>query len=546
MAKELTFDQECRRLLMQGVKKLGNAVKTTLGPRGLYAVLDRSWGEPKVTMDGATVAEEIELRNKIENLGARVLRTAAEKTSEEAGDGSTTATVIAEALFLSGARAAIAGNNPMLLVRGMRKAVTAAAEALERAGKKVRDSAQRRAVATVAANGDVELGKMIGEAMDKVGDQGIVTVEEGKSLATELDVVEGMEFDRGYLSPHFVTDQEKMVSEFRNPYIMIMEEKVANLNQVVPVLELVLKEGKPFLIIAEDVESEALATLVVNKMRNNLQCCAVKAPGYGDRRKALLGDIATMTGGTAIMKELGLEPASITLKHLGRAKKVIVTNDDTVIVQGAGAKKAVEDRARQIRLELEQTTSSYDREKLQERLASLVGGVAQISVGGATESEVKEKKARTEHAVEATKAAVETGILPGGGASLLRAQKALDGLKGENPEEQRGIEIVREALEAPIRQLARNAGCEPARVLRQVRAAKAGWGFDLVKGEVVDMFEAGIIDPVKVVKASLVNGASAATMLLSTDSVVTEKPKDTSKKKKKGKHAHAPGGMPAY
>ncbi len=531
MAKQLTFDQESRKQLIDGVQKLGNAVKTTLGPRGLYAVLDRSWGEPKVTMDGATVAEEVDLKHKVQNVGARILRAAAEKTSEEAGDGSTTATVLAEAIYLAGARAAVAGYNPMLLVRGMRKALDAAAEAVEGAGRKVKGNDQIRAVATVAANGDTELGKVIAEAMDKVGDQGIITVEEGKLLDTELDIVEGMAFDRGYLSPHFVTDEEKMVAELRNPYILIMEEKVSNLNQIVPVLELILKERKPFLIIAEDVESEALATLVVNKMRNNVQCCAVKAPGYGDRRKALLGDIAVMTNGTAIMKDLGLEPATVTLEHLGRAKRVIITNDDTTIVQGAGSKKAIEDRARQIRLELDQTTSSYDREKLQERLASLVGGVAQISVGGATESEVKEKKARAESAKDATQAAVETGILPGGGTALLNAQTALEKLEPENEEEKRGIESIRSALEAPIRQLAKNAGFEPSYVVRMVRKASSAKGFDVVRGELVDMFEAGIIDPVKVVKASLVNGGSAAMMLLTTDAVVTDKPKEKKAKK---------------
>jgi len=509
MAKQLTFDQECREKLIQGVKKLGQAVKITLGPRGLYAVIDRSWGEPKVTTDGSTVAEEVELRDKTENVAARVLRTAAEKTHEEAGDGSTTATVLAETIFLEGAKAVTSGYNPMLLARGIRKAVSAVVEELKRSGKKLEGSAQIKAVATVAAGGDAELGKMISDALAKVGVEGIVTFEEGKSLETELEVVEGMRFDRGYLSPHFVTDQEKMVCELRDPYILIMEEKISNVNQVVPILEKVLKKRKPLLIIAEDVEKEALATLVVNK------------------------------------KDLGLEPKGISTDHLGRARRVIVTNDDTTIVKGCGDKKAIEDRARQIRLELEETTSSYDREKLQERLASLVGGVAQITIGGATESEVKEKKARAESAYEATKAAVEMGILPGGGAALLRAQKVLDNLKGDSPEEERGIEIVRGALEAPIRQLALNAGYEPARVMREVRKAKAGWGFDLVKGELVDMFEAGIIDPVKVVKTALENGASAATMLLVTEAVVTEKPKE--KKEKKGKKKRkAPAGMEDY
>ena len=532
MPKDLTYEQECRERLILGVKKLADAVKTTLGPRGLYAVLDRSWGEPKVTKDGATVAEEVDLRNRVENVGARIIRGASEKTSEEAGDGSTTATVLAEALFLKGIRTVVAGNNPMQVARGMRMAADAVVADLEKQGKKVEGNEQVRSVATVAANGDAALGKTIAEAMEKVGNQGIITVEEGKLLDTELDIVEGMAFDRGYLSPHFVTDEDKMVAELRNPYILIMEEKVANLNQIVPVLELILKQRKPFLIIAEDVEGEALATLVVNKARNDLQCCAVKAPGYGDRRKALLGDIATVTNGTAVMKDLGIEPANITLEHLGRAKKVIITNDDTTIVQGAGAAKDIEDRARQIRLELDQTTSSYDREKLQERLASLVGGVAQINVGGATESEVKEKKARAEAAVEATKAAVETGILPGGGTALLRAQAAVDGLEGETDEIRLGIAIVKEALEAPIRQLARNAGFEPATVMRGVKKGTGSRGFDLVRGEHVDMFEAGIIDPVKVVRAALVNAVSAATMLLTTAAVVTEQEKETKEKSK--------------
>jgi len=540
MAKQVTFDQEARERLTTGVKKLAEAVKTTLGPRGYYAVLDRSWGEPKVTMDGASVAEEVELKDPVENVGARVLRSAAEKTSDEAGDGSTTATVIGEAVYLAGVKAVTAGNNPMLVARGIRRAADQVAEFLEKAGKKVKGRDQIRAAATIAANGDPEIGKIIADAMDKVGEQGIITVEEGKLLETTLEVVEGMEFDRGFLSPHFVTDEEHLVAELEDPYILIMEEKVSNLNQILPVLELVLRQKKPFFLIAEDVESEALATLVVNHMKKNLQCCAVKAPGYGERRKALLGDIAVKTGGTAIYKDLGLKPESITLDMLGRARKIKVTSEKTTIIGGRGRQKDIEDRARQIRLELETTDSNYDREKLQERLASLVGGVAQINVGGGTESEVKEKKGRVESAVEATKAAVETGILPGGGVPLLNAQKVLDELKVSDPEEKVGVDIVRQALEAPIRQLALNAGYEPAWVIRQVRKARSGWGFDLVRGELVDMFEAGIIDPVKVVKTAFLNGVSAALMLLTTEAVVTEIPKKPKKKKKR----KARGGGP--
>ena len=544
MAKELTFELECREKLVRGVKKIGGAVKSTLGPRGLKAVLDRSWGEPKVTADGATVAEEVELKDRVENVAARIVRAAAEKTSREVGDGSTTCTVLAEAMYLEGVRAVTSGNNPMLLLRGLRAAVDAAAAHIGKAGLKVKDNEQVRHVATVAAKGDAELGKIIAQAMDKVGEQGVVTVEEGKTLETTLDVVEGMEFDRGYLSPHFVNDEERMVAELRDPYILIMEDKISNLNQIVPIMEQVLAAKRPFFIIAEDVESEALATLVVNNMRKTIRCCAVKAPGYGDRRKALLGDIATTTAGTVISKDLGIEPRGIKLAHLGTAKKVVVTNDDTTIVQGAGKKAAIEDRARQIRLELDETTSDYDREKLQERLASLVGGVAQINIGGGTESEVKEKKARAESAVEATKAAIETGILPGGGAALLRAQKAVDAVKPASDDERAGVAVVRKALEMPARQLAINAGCEPSNVLREIRAGGKLEGFDLVAEERVDMVKAGIIDPVKVVTTALVNAASAAAMLLMTDAVVTDIPKKKTKKGGRGgaQRHHRHGG----
>ena len=542
MAKDLTFDQECREKLIKGVSKISSAVKSTLGPRGLYAVIDRSWGEPKVTIDGATVAEEVSLKDPVENVGARMVRSAAEKTAKDVGDGSTTCMVLAEAMYLEGVRAAIGGNNPMRIVRGLRKAVQAAVAHIAQAGSKVSGGDEITAVATVAANGDAALGKVIGTAMAKVGEQGIITVEEGKTLDTELDVVDGMEFDRGYISPHFVTDADRMVVELKNAYLLILEDKVSNISQVVPIMEKVLRKKKPLLIIAEDVESEALATLVVNRMRNNMMCCAVKAPGYGDRRKALLGDIATVTAGTVISKDLGIEPRGIQLEHLGVARKVVVTGDATTIIQGAGAKAAVEERARQIRMELEQTTSSYDREKLQERLASLVGGVAQIHVGGATESEVKEKKARAERAVEATKAAVETGILPGGGVALLRAAAALDGVVVDSDEERIGVRVVRKALEAPIRQLARNAGYDAATVIGAVRDAGPMEGFDLVSGRKTDMIKAGIIDPVKVVKTALTNAASAAAMLLTADGVVTEVPKKPGKKKKG--HGHHHHGMP--
>ncbi len=539
MAKQLTFDLECRDKLVSGVKKIGSAVKQSLGPRGLNAVLDRSWGEPKVTADGATVAGEVELKDHVENAAARIVRAAAEKTAKEVGDGSTTCTVLTEAMYLEGVRAVASGNNAMLVVRGMRAAADAVVEHLAKAGTKLKDNEQIRGVATIAANGDAELGKIIADAMDKVGEQGIVTVEEGKALETTLDVVEGMEFDRGYLSPHFVTDPDRMVAELRNPYILIMEDKISNLGQIVPIMEKVLAEKRPFFIIAEDVESEALATLVVNNMRKTIQCCAVKAPGYGDRRKALLGDIAVVTTGTVISKELGLEPRGIKLAHLGTAKKVVVTHEDATIVEGAGKKAAIEERARQIRLELEETTSDYDREKLEERLASLVGGVAQINIGGGSESEVKEKKARVESAVEATKAAVETGIVPGGGAALLRAQKALDAVKPESAEERAGVAVVKKALEMPARQLAANAGHEPSNVLREIRAGTKLEGFDLVNGERVDMVKSGIIDPVKVVKTAFINAVSAATMLLTTDAVITDLPKKKSKKAgKKGAHGH--------
>ena len=529
-AKKLVFGDEARAAMREGVSKLARAVKTTLGPMGRMAVIDRTWGGPNVTKDGSTVAEEVELEDPAENAAARLVRAAADKTSDEAGDGSTTATVLAEALFLGGLRHVIAGAAPVLLVRGMRAAASKVFGYLKEQAIPVKTQDQILAVATVAANNDRSIGKTIADAMEKVGKEGVITIEEGKELETEVDVVEGMEFDRGYLSPHFVTNPEKMVCELSNPYVFVMEEKLSSLQKIVPLLEKVLPKKRPLLIIAEDVEGEVLAALVVNSLKGVLKCCAVKAPAYGDRRKAMLQDIAILTGARAIFKDLGIEPDRVGLDSLGSAKKVRVTSESTTIIEGAGSKKAIEAREKEIRKELETTTSDYDREKLQERLAKLVGGVAVIRVGAATETEMKERKARFESALEATRAAVAEGILPGGGVPFFRASSLLEGLDFPTRDEKLGAQVLRESLLAPIHQLCANAGVEPATVVRELRDEKSHRkGYDLVKGEFCDMVKQGVVDAAKVLRVALENALSVATLLLTSDTLVTKLPEKEKK-----------------
>ena len=536
MAKQIAFDQEARERLRDGVQKLAKAVKSTLGPKGRNAVLDKGWGGPTITKDGVTVAEEIELKDPYENLGAQLVKEAASKTSDKAGDGTTTATVLAEALFVEGLRYLTSGVNPAALVRGMRKSVEAIVENLKSQSKKVQGTKEVAQVAQISANNDPEIGKIIADAMDRVGKDGVMTVEEGKTLETEVQVVEGMQFDRGFLSPHFVTNPEKMECVLDKPYILIHEDKLSTAKKLVPLLEKVAKTNRPLLVIAEDIEGEALATLVVNKLRGIIKVAAVKAPGYGDRRKAMLEDIATLTGAKPVFKDLGGDLERIELKELGSCKKATITSDYTTIVEGAGDASDVSGRVKQIRREIEKATSDYDREKLQERLAKLAGGVAQINVGAATETEMKEKKARVEDALHATRAAVEEGVVLGGGVALLRARKVLKNVKVED-DEQFGVELVNRALEMPIRTIANNAGYEGSVVARRVGQAKGNEGFDANIGEYVDMFEAGIIDPTKVVRTALQNATSVATMLLSTDALITEIPK------KKSDAAPPGGGM---
>jgi chaperonin GroEL len=524
--KQIAFDDEARAAAWRGVSKLARAVKSTLGPAGRNAVIDRGWGEPVVTRDGATVADEVDLTDPYENMAARLVRQAAQKTAKEAGDGSTTATVLAESLFRLGLRQVAGGQSPMILARGIRVAVEHALASLTKLSTPVRTNEQVRAVATVAANHDQEIGKTLADALADVGKDGVVAIEESKGRETTIRKVEGMEFDRGFLSPHFVTNPDKMVCELKDPYILIMEEKISSLQKILPLLELVLRERKPLFIIAEDVEGEPLATLVVNTLKGVLKCAAVKAPAYGDRRKAMLQDLAILTGGTAIMKDLGLEPDDVELSHLGRAKKIEITSERTMIVGGAGEKKAIEARANEIRRELETVESDYDREKLQERLAKLVGGVAVIDVGAATESDMKERKARFESALNATRAAQDEGLLPGGGIALFRASLDLASLELESSEEQVGVDIVRKALESPIRQLCINSGVEPASVLRTIRKErKSTIGYDFLRDEFVDMIQGGVIDATKVVRSALQNAASVATLLLTSDTLVAALPK---------------------
>ncbi len=543
MAKQLVFDQEARDALRAGVEKLARAVKVTLGPRGRNAVLDKGWGAPTITKDGVTVAEEVELKNRYENLGAQLVKEVASKTSDIAGDGTTTATLLTEAIFLEGLKAITAGDNAMVLTRGIRKAVDRVVDYLGKKAKpvNVKEKKEIAFVGTIASNGDAKTGKMIADALEKVGKDGVITVEEGRGLETEVDVVEGMQFDRGYISPNFITDPDRMECVLEEPFILIHEEKISSVKKLLPLLEKSTKSGKTLLIIAEDVDGEALATLVVNKLRGTLKVAAVKAPGYGDRRKAMMEDIATLTGGKVIFKDLGIDLEKVDFKDLGRAKKVTITSENTIVVEGAGRNQDITARIAQIRKEVEATTSDYDREKLQERLAKLAGGVAQIKVGAATETELKERKARVEDALQATRAAIEEGILPGGGVALLKAADALKSLKLDSDEENHGVEIVRRALEQPIRQIVENGGLDGGLVAKRVREGDSSfnYGYDAAADRYVDMIDAGIIDPAKVTRSALQNASSVACLLLTTDSLVTALPK----KEERGGGGHEHGEM---
>jgi len=525
MAKDIKYSQKAREAILRGVDTLADAVKVTLGPRGRNVILEKSFGSPTITKDGVTVAKEIELEDKFENMGAQMVKEVASKTSDVAGDGTTTATVLAQAIYKEGSKLVAAGVNPMAIKRGIEKAVEAVVEELKKLSKPTKDQEEIAQVGTISANNDTTIGNIIAEAMNKVGKEGVITVEEAKSMETTLEIVEGMQFDRGYTSPYFVTDPEKMTVNLSNPYILLNEKKISGMKDLIPLLEQIARMGKPLLIIAEDVEGEALATLVVNKLRGTLQVSAVKAPGFGDRRKAMLEDIAILTGGKVISEDLGLKLESVTLNDLGTAKTVTIDKDNTTIVDGGGSRKDLEGRVKQIRAQIDETTSDYDREKLQERLAKLVGGVAVIHVGAATETEMKEKKARVEDALNATRAAVEEGIVPGGGVALLRAAKGLDKVKLEG-EEQSGVTLVHRALEEPIRQIANNAGAEGSVVVEKVKDQKAGFGFNAENGKYEDLMKAGIIDPTKVTRFALQNAASVAALLLTTEAMIAEKPKE--------------------
>ena len=525
-AKDVKFSQDAREQMLKGVDVLANAVRVTLGPKGRNVVLEKAFGAPRITKDGVTVAKDIELEDKFENMGAQMVREVASKTADEAGDGTTTATVLAQAIVKEGAKSVAAGSNPMDLKRGVDLAVTAVVEALEDKSKKVTSNEEIAQVGTISSNGDEEIGRFISDAMQKVGNDGVITVEEAKSLQTELEVVEGMQFDRGYISPYFITDADKMRVELENPYILIDEKKLSNLQSMLPLLEAVVQSGRPLLIIAEDVEGEALATLVVNKLRGGLKVAAVKAPGFGDRRKAMLQDIAVLTNGQVISEDLGIKLENVTVDMLGSAKKVVITKDDTTIVDGAGKKKDIEARVAQIRAQIEDTTSDYDREKLQERLAKLAGGVAVIKVGGATEIEVKEKKDRVDDALNATRAAVEEGIVPGGGVALLRAIEVLDGVKGANDDQKVGVNIVRRALQAPLRQIAENAGEDGAVVVGKILDKdQYSYGYNAATGQYGNLVKEGVIDPAKVVRTALQDAASVAGLLITTEAMVAELPK---------------------
>ena len=538
-AKQLMFESEARQLILKGVEKLSRAVKATLGPRGRNVILDKKFGSPTITKDGVTVAKEIELENAFENMGAQMVREVASKTSDIAGDGTTTATVLAEAIYREGLKNVTAGANPMDLKRGIDKATEVIVEELKKMSKKVKDRAEISQVATISANGDTNIGDIIADAMDKVGKDGTITVEEAKAIDTTLDVVEGMQFDKGYISPYFATNAEAMEAVQDDPYILLYEKKISNLQDLLPLLQNIAKSSRPLLIIAEDVEGEALATLVVNKLRGTLQVCAVKAPGFGDRRKAMMEDIAILTGGRFISEDLGIKLEGVKLEDLGRCKRVTIDKENTTIVEGAGKGADIQGRIAQIRRQIEETTSDYDREKLQERLAKLAGGVAVINVGAATETEMKEKKARVEDALHATRAAVEEGIVPGGGVALIRCIATLDGIKVSG-DASIGVDIVRRACEAPIRQLVTNGGIDGAIVIQDIKKGKGNFGYDVAKAEYVDMVKAGIIDPTKVTRIALQNAASIASLLLTTECMVAELPE---KEKAPAMPAGGMGGM---
>jgi chaperonin GroEL len=523
MAKELKFDQDARNAILRGVNILADVVKVTLGPKGRNVILEKSFGSPTVTKDGVTVAKEIELEDKFENMGAQMVKEVASKTSDTAGDGTTTATVLAQALYREGSKVVAAGANPMDVKRGIDMAVEEVSKELKKLSKPTKDQKEISQVGKISANNDETIGNIIAEAMNKVGKEGVITVEEAKGMETTLDVVEGMQFDRGYLSPYFVTDPEKMEAVLEDVYILLNEKKISNMKDMLPILEQIAKMGKPLLILSEDVEGEALATLVVNKLRGTLKCCAVKAPGFGDRRKAMLEDIAILTGGRVISEDLGIKLENIKLNDLGRAKRITIDKDNTTIVDGAGDKDDIEARVKQIRAQIEETTSDYDREKLQERLAKIIGGVAVINVGAATETEMKEKKARVEDALNATRAAVEEGIVPGGGVAYLRCLSALGKMQLEG-DKKIGVDIVRRALEEPIRQIANNAGQEGSVVTEKVKNEKGAYGFDAAQDEYTDMIKAGIIDPTKVVRLALQNAASVASLMITTEAIVADKP----------------------
>jgi len=542
-AKQLVFDEAARQTLLKGVQKLAKAVTATLGPKGRNVVLDKKFGSPTVTKDGVTVAKEIELEDPYENMGAQMVREVASKTSDAAGDGTTTATVLAEAIFREGLKYVTSGANPIGIQRGISKAVEAAVEQLAKISKKVKDKEEIKQVATVSANWDTTIGEIIADAMDKVGKDGTITVEEAKSIETTLDVVEGMQFDKGYLSPYFVTNAESMEAKVEDAYLLIYEKKISSLKDLLPLLEKVAKIGKPLLIIAEDVEGEALATLVVNKLRGTINVCAVKAPGFGDRRKAMLEDIAILTGGKCITEDLGIKLETIGLEDLGRAKSIVVDKENTTIVEGAGKSSEIQGRVNQIRRQIEETTSDYDREKLQERLAKLAGGVAVINVGAATETEMKEKKARVEDALHATRAAVEEGIVPGGGVALLRCLPAIEALKLQDEDERIGVDIVRRAIESPLRSLASNAGVEGSIIVQEVKRRKGNDGYNVATGEYEDLVKAGVVDPKKVTRAALQNAASIAGLLLTTECLITEVPEKEKPAPGGGGHGPGMGGM---
>ncbi|MGZ3424184.1 MAG: chaperonin GroEL [Polyangiales bacterium] len=535
-AKEIVYTEQARNYILAGVNALADAVKVTLGPKGRNVVIEKSFGSPVITKDGVTVAKEIELESKFENMGAQMVREVASKTSDVAGDGTTTATVLAQSIYREGSKLVAAGHNPMELKRGIEKAVEAIVNELKKFAKQTKDPKEIAQVGTISANGDKEIGQLLAEAMEKVGKEGVITVEENKTSETKLEVVEGMQFDRGYLSPYFVTDPERMEAILEDAYILISEKKIANMKDLLPVLEAIARAQKPLLIIAEDVEGEALATLVVNRLRGTLSCTAVKAPGFGDRRKEMLKDIAILTNGQVIAEELGLKLENVTISDLGRTKRVKIDKDNTTIVDGAGAKDKIKARVSEIKAQIENTTSDYDREKLQERLAKLAGGVAVVKVGAATETEMKEKKARVEDALNATRAAVEEGIVPGGGVALLRAQSALDNLKLSD-EQNFGVKIVRRAIEEPLRQIVHNGGGEGSIVVNKVKEGKGNFGYNAATDSYGDLIEQGVIDPVKVVRYSLQNAASVAGLMLTTEALVAEKPKDEKASAGGGGHA---------